>query len=53
MLLECIDCFDIDVLYETLFNKFGDFLSAEGKAKYKVKFSKAFDQALYSDDCLD
>lgn len=53
MLLDCIDCFDIDVLYETLFNKFGGFLSAEEKAKYKEKLSKAFDQALYSDECMD
>lgn len=44
MLIECIDCYDIEVLYETLFDRFSNLLSDEEKIKYRERFSKTFDQ---------
>ena len=44
MLTDCIDCYDIDVLYETLFDKFSYLLSDEGKIKCRERFSKTFDR---------
>lgn len=43
MLIECMGSFDIGVLYETLFDKFEDLLTAEETEKYRKKFSELFD----------
>lgn len=51
MLIDCIDCYDIDVLYETLFDKFSYLLSDEEKIKYRERFSKTFDRNLYFECC--
>ena len=53
MLIECIDCFDVDVLYETLFRKFKAFLTPDERQIYRDRFSSTFDQALYSADYLE
>ena len=50
MLTDCIICYDIDVLYEALFNIFGDMLTEDERIKYKTRFKSIFDQALYSDE---
>jgi len=51
MLIDCIDCYDIDVLYETLFDKFSYLLSDEEKIKYRERFSKTFDRNLNFECC--
>lgn len=53
MLIDCIDCYDIEVLYEMLFDKFKGLLLPEERVKYKSRFKKTFDQTLYSDNYLD
>ena len=44
MLVACIDCYDIEILYVTLFDKFSKLLSDEEKIKYRERFSKTFDR---------
>lgn len=51
MLIDCIDCYDIDVLYKTLFDKFSYLLSDEEKIKYRERFSKTFDRNLNFECC--
>lgn len=46
MLIGCIDCYDIEILYVTLFDKFSNLLSDEEKIKYRERFSKTFDRNL-------
>lgn len=53
MLIECIDCFDVDVLYETLFRKFKAFLTPDESQRYRDRFRMKFDQSLYGDDYLE
>ena len=44
MLMDSIDCYDIEVLYETLFDRFSNLLSDEEKIKCRERFSKTFYQ---------
>lgn len=39
MLMDSIDCYDIKVLYETLFDRFSNLLSDEEKIKCRERFS--------------
>lgn len=50
MLIDCIDCYDIEVLYETLFDRFSNLLSDEEKIKYRERFSKTFARTLTLND---
>lgn len=43
MLMDSIDCYDIEILYVTLFGKFKDTLSVEEAKKYRDRFMKTFD----------
>lgn len=46
MLMDSIDCYDIEILYVTLFGKFKDTLSVEEAKKYRDRFMKTFDHIL-------
>ena len=48
VLIETIDCFDIEFLYETLFGRFIDFLTPEEKIKYEKRVEKIFGKSIYS-----
>lgn len=53
ILIDCMDCYDIEILYETLFGNFEDYLTPEEEEKYRERFLRIFDQALYSDEAFD
>lgn len=46
MLMDSIDCYDIEILYVTLFGKFKDTLSVEEAKKYRDRFVKTFDHII-------
>lgn len=46
MLMDSIDCYDIEILYVTLFGKFKDTLSVEEAKKYRDRFMKTFDHII-------
>ena len=46
MLMDSIDCYDIEILYVTLFGKFKDTLSVEEVKKYRDRFMKTFDHII-------
>lgn len=46
MLMDSIDCYDIENLYVTLFGKFKDTLSVEEAKKYRDRFMKTFDHII-------
>ena len=46
MLMDSIDCYDIEILYVTLFSKFKDTLSVEEAKKYRDRFMKTFDHII-------
>lgn len=46
MLMDSIDCYDIEILYVTLFGKFKDTLSIEETKKYRDRFMKTFDHII-------
>lgn len=46
MLMDSIDCYDIEILYVTLFGKFKDTLSVEEEKKYRDRFMKTFDHII-------
>jgi len=47
MLMDSIDCYDIEILYVTLFGKFKDTLSVEEAKKYRDRFMKTFDHIIW------
>ena len=53
ILIECIDCYDIEILYETLFGNFEDYLSPEEAEKYRERFLTIFDLAFYLNEEID
>lgn len=46
MLMDSIDCYDIEILYVALFGKFKDTLSVEEAKKYRDRFMKTFDHII-------
>lgn len=46
MLMDSIDCYNIEILYVTLFGKFKDTLSIEEAKKYRDRFMKTFDHII-------
>ena len=46
MLMDSIDCYDIEILYVTLFGKFKDTISVEEAKKYRDRFMKTFDHII-------
>ena len=50
MLISCIDVFDVEVLYQMLFERFKQYMTAEEEMYYRQRFEKLFG---YSNNSLE
>ena len=47
MLIECVDSYDLEVLFTTLFRRFKHLLTADEEKHYRKCFKEIFDSAIY------